>query len=783
VQLASGVEAERTGHLDHRPGGLFAALGVSLLALPARCRTSLRQPAQLLLATGAGLAVISTVVGLVGVVPPGQVVDHGTQRLVLTNMVSVGTALSALVLCAGLLLRTGAGETGAALRLVLDGLVIAAAFWFVGFVLLSQPTDVLGAATPDCPLVLLAAGSVAVVAGLTVAVAMHCESPRRCLAMLGCAASLLATSGLGAAAGLCRLGPGVVLVSAGLLPVGLLLMTHASRVITAAGPQKFDLVRRAAGYAYAPMLAMAFAAIYHLLVDGRFMMSGALGWIVAGFALVTRQYLALVDLRGSAARLAEREAHFCELAHTDSLTGLANRRGLLRAMDRAWTGDSCVLLCLDLDGFKYVNDMHGHDAGDAVLREVGARLTANLRTGDLAARFGGDEFAVLMWARPPVAQQAADRLRQVLAHPYPHPAGALPLSVSIGLAGCTSADNIEELLRNADLALRFAKQRGKNRVEQYDITYDQWLQRRNTLAHDLRDAAERGELHLAFQPVVSLPSMRPVGAEALLRWRHPRLDNVRPDEFIPLAEERGMIAKLGAWVLDEACRQLSLWLADGHDVWASVNVSPKELHAPEYVKQVVEALHGHRVPPQRLVLEITEHAVATDLDELIKRLRALRSTGVRIALDDFGAGYSSLGQLRSLPVDILKIDQSLVAEPVPAPGGNGRAGAPMVDVIMRLGHRLGLEVIAEGVSRQSELAAVVDAGCRFGQGQLFGWGVPAEHLEAMLEAAVPTGSCPARVRLGPRRLLAPEGRPEESPATTSAQDVGSVDSARGMRQS
>jgi diguanylate cyclase len=355
------------------------------------------------------------------------------------------------------------------------------------------------------------------------------------------------------------------------------------------------------------------------------------------------------------------------------------------------------------------------------------------------------------------------------------------------VAGCASADDIEGLLRNADLALRFAKQRGKNRIEQYDLAYDRLLRRRNTVEHEMRGAIERGELHVAFQPVVVMPSVRPVGAEALLRWHHPELGPVRPDEFIPLAEECGMIAKLGSWVLHQACHQLSRWLFDGHDVWVSVNVSPRELHAPAYVVQVAEALRAHRVPPQRLVLEVTEHAVATDLDELVRRLCALRATGVRIALDDFGAGYSSLGQLRRLPIDILKIDQSLVAEPEPAfpAGREGRPFAPMVDVVMRLGHQLGLEVIAEGVTSQSEFAAVVEAGCRFGQGQLFGWGVPAEHFEALLDAATSAAArtLPAAGRADVSRQIAPPQRVANRVAKTRrAQDVGSVDSSREMRQ-
>jgi diguanylate cyclase (GGDEF)-like protein len=545
---------------------------------------------------------------------------------------------------------------------------------------------------------------------------------------------------------------------------------------------------------------------------------------------MARQYLALLDVRAYATRLADREAHFRELAHTDPLTDLANRRGLLRALYRhGAVGSPGVLLAMDLDGFKNVNDLRGHDVGDAVLVDVGQRLRQNLRPGDVAARLGGDEFAVFIRSGPTEAQRAAERLLGLLSLPYQKPEGTVFLSVSIGMADAASAADVATLLRNADLALRFAKQRGKNRVEQYDIRYDRLLRRRTTLEHELRGAVERGELHLVFQPVVGLPSVRPVGAEALLRWHHPRLGNVPPDEFIPLAEDCGMIAKLGSWVLHQACHQLSRWLADGHDVWLSVNVSPRELHAPEYVVQVTEALRAHRVPPQRLVLEVTEHAVATDLDELAGRLCALRSAGVRIALDDFGAGYSSLGQLRRLPIDILKIDHSLVAEQQlpPHPVRSPRAFAPMVDVVMRLGHRLGLEVIAEGVTNQAEFAAVVEAGCRFGQGRLFGCGVPAEHLEAMLDAATSPGTpatdglptkingfagLPGQASPGfdgqvghPPRALVPAQLPRPAtvtpngelsgagdapapdqryaaPAAPYAQDVRSVDSWREIRQ-
>jgi EAL domain-containing protein (putative c-di-GMP-specific phosphodiesterase class I) len=318
-------------------------------------------------------------------------------------------------------------------------------------------------------------------------------------------------------------------------------------------------------------------------------------------------------------------------------------------------------------------------------------------------------------------------------------------------------------MRNADLALRFAKQSGKNRVEEYSQQYDEWLRRRTTVEHELRGAIERDELRVVFQSVVALPSMRPVGAEALLRWDHPRLGSIGPDEFIPIAEESGLILTMGMWVLNEACRQLSRWLADGHDVWVSVNVSPRELHPAEYVTRVAEVLRAHRVPAARLVFEVTEQAVATDIDELKARLASLRDMGARIALDDFGSGYSSLGQLRGLPVDILKIDHSLVWDT----GVRESQPAPLVDIVVRLGHRLGLEVIAEGISDITQRTVVEQAGCRFGQGSLFGWGVPAEHLEALLAASQP--------------MIA--ALPAQLPQPLVSQKLGEVDSAAEMRKS
>ncbi|MGS2614802.1 putative bifunctional diguanylate cyclase/phosphodiesterase [Micromonospora sp. LZ34] len=730
--------------------GLVTASAVALLTAAARGRPAPHRQAHLLFAPAGAVALGTVLTGLTAVSGAAAHWEHEQgARTDWATVVSVGTAVAGLLFCAGLFRLPGIVPTvAAATRLALDGLIMATAFWFVGWVLCTEPTRVLGDATPvACPPILIATVSAALSAGLALIVVIRAPAPRARLVAAGAGVIAVTCGGLGLATGLCRAGPATALASAAVLGGGALTAALAVRRVDPPAEVGPDLIRRDGEYALLPMLAMAASAIYHLLQDGRFDALAVAGGTVVGFAMVARQYLTLHDMRGYAGRLAEREAHFRELAHTDALTGLANRRGLLRALHRcAEAGAPCVLLGLDLDGFKNVNDMRGHDVGDAVLAEVGRRLRGNLRPGDVAARLGGDEFAVLLHGLPADADRVAERLLGVLGRAYDQPEGPVFLSVSIGLAGWAGNPDVELLQRHADLALRYAKQRGKNRIERYDAAYDQLLRRRTTLEHELRGAIERDELRLVFQPVASLPSVRPVGAEALLRWRHPQLGNVRPDEFIPLAEECGMIARLGAWVLHQACHQLSRWLADGHDVWVSVNVSPRELHAPEYVVQVAEALRAHHVPPQRLVLEVTEHAVATDLDELIRRLTALRLTGVRIALDDFGAGYSSLGQLRRLPIDILKIDHSLVAEhePVRPVGRDGPAFAPMVDIVMRLGHQLGLEVIAEGVTTPTELAAVVAAGCRFGQGALCGWGVPAEHLEAMLEAATSPGARPAR---------------------------------------
>ncbi|OJF13769.1 diguanylate cyclase/phosphodiesterase [Couchioplanes caeruleus] len=792
VHSPSGVELAGLASL------LVAVPAVALLGNSGRKHTGAARRAHLLLAAGAAVATGAALAGLVSALMAHEQMRAHVRTL--GQAVAVAMALGTLTLLAGTLMLPGAAENRrAALRHLLDGLVIAAALWFVGWTLVSEPTRILGDLTPvRCLSVLLGAGVATIATGLTTILAVHAHRPRHVTVRVAAGVTLVAISATALPGGICQGGPVVILLGALLLPAGLVVVARAVKVADRPVTVSGDIIQRGTGYAFVPMTAMVIAGTCHILAGGEIAGLGFLGASIEGFALVSRQYLALGDVRSYTLRLRQREAHFRELAHTDPLTGLANRRGLVRALrEPAVPGRPRTLVGLDLDGFKNVNDMRGHDVGDAVLAEVGARLRAHLSHGDVAARLGGDEFAVLMRATPDEAMAAGERLLAVLCEPYETEEGSVFLSASVGVAGSLTPGDTCELMRDADLALRYAKQRGKNRVERYQKRYDELLRRHSVLENELRHAIERDQLRLVFQPVVALPSVRPVGAEALLRWHHPDLGSVRPDEFIPVAEESGLIGMLGAWVLDQACGQLAQWLTAGHDVWVSVNLSPKELHAADYAGQVAAVLDKYGVPPQRLVLEVTEHAVATDMDELIRRLVELRSTGVRIALDDFGAGYSSLGQLRNLPVDILKIDHALVAEPESRTG----TAAPLVDVVVRLGHRLGLEVLAEGIGTPAQREIVEAAGCRLGQGSLFGWGVPAEHLEAQLRAGRSCGSrqvpaprsrpapiapgVPARsqiVMLGPGMRQVRAVLPTD-PAFSSDQDVRSVDAPREMGQS
>jgi diguanylate cyclase (GGDEF)-like protein/PAS domain S-box-containing protein len=421
-----------------------------------------------------------------------------------------------------------------------------------------------------------------------------------------------------------------------------------------------------------------------------------------------------------------------QMAFTDQLTGLANRRALLRAVAAARSMPEpagCVLV-VDVDGLAGVNDVHGHELGDAVLIEAGRRLRAGLDSRELPARLAGEQFAVLTPVGSVRAYALANRLTTVLGEPYRLPGATLRLSANVGLAEIAGAGSVDEVLRRADLALLRAKRTGRSSVEWYDKSMEESLRRRMALEQELPGAIDRGELDLVYQPVIELAYRHPVGAEALLRWRHPRLGPVPPTELIPVAEELGLADEIGAWVLHRVCRQLSSWLREGWDLWLSVNVSARQLASPAFVPALRGALETHLVAPDRLLVEVAEQASGTrpTPEALEAAFAAVRAVGVRTAIDHFGADPTSLAHLRRMSVDMLKVDRSLFAEPV----GRGRPAAPIMDVVMSLGDRLGLEVVACGLEAEAHLDVVRAAGCRLGQGHLFAAPTPAERVEAYL---------------------------------------------------
>jgi diguanylate cyclase (GGDEF)-like protein/PAS domain S-box-containing protein len=426
----------------------------------------------------------------------------------------------------------------------------------------------------------------------------------------------------------------------------------------------------------------------------------------------------------------ERRMH--RLASTDQLTGLANRKELLHRLSdlRGKPGGSGAVLVIDLDGFTAVNDVRGHDAGDAVLVEAARRIRDAVDGDDLPARLSGDEFAIATTGSPVHTYALASRVLTVLSQPYPLPAATVHLTACVGIAELSGTDSGGDALSRAALALRRARHGAPGRVEWYDEALEAALLHRMTLEQDLHGAIGRGELDLVYQPIIDLVEGRPVGAEALLRWRHPVLGTIAAADFVPVAEDIGLINEIGEWVVHRVCRLLSTWRHDGRDLWIALHLARRQLAASSVASIVRSALELHQVPAERLLLEVAESALGSDTDHAVEQLTALRTLGVRTALTRFGTGTTPMTYLRKLPVDLLKVDRSTFAEPVartaPAP--------PSLDVIVGLSRRLGLEVMAGGLEAEAHLDVVRTAGCRYGQGYLFGRPVPAEHLEAFLES-------------------------------------------------
>lgn len=430
------------------------------------------------------------------------------------------------------------------------------------------------------------------------------------------------------------------------------------------------------------------------------------------------------------AAIEERERQIIHVGLHDGLTGLPNRKlfteQLANTLSRRRVGEQVMVAYVDLDDFKMVNDTLGHPAGDALLRIVADHLREELPDA-LLARLGGDEFAILIDGIDDKASlgNIADALQRCFDRPVSINDQQVSCGASIGIAMAPGdGEDGNTLMKNADLALYRAKHEGKSTYHFFEPALDEAARQRRQLELDLRAAIKEGGFELNFQPLYSLAERRLTGFEALIRWNHPTRGRVNPAEFIPLAEETGLIIPIGEWVLREACRHASGWPGD---VSVAVNVSPKQFAATSIASTVLSALSASGLAPQRLELEITESIFIADVDATLATLHSLRNLGVKIALDDFGTGYSSLSYLRSFPFDKVKIDKSFVEDL-----GTSSNGHAMIRAITTLANALGMETLAEGVEDIAQFEVLEREGCQNIQGYLFSRPVAANAVAGLL---------------------------------------------------
>ncbi len=429
------------------------------------------------------------------------------------------------------------------------------------------------------------------------------------------------------------------------------------------------------------------------------------------------------------------EARVAFMAHHDSLTSLPNRVLLRLRMEEMLSrtrraGERVAALCIDLDNFKTVNDTLGHSCGDLLLQAVAGRLRNVVREGDTVARLGGDEFAVLQSAvgGPEDLSTFAQRMLDTLAEPYDLDGHQVCVGASVGIAiAPADGDTSDRLLKNADMALYRAKGDGKGTFRFFEAEMDARAQARRRLEVDLRAAMAAGEFELHYQPLVDLASGAITGCEALIRWPHATRGMIPPCDFIPIAEETGLISQIGTFVLRRACADAARWPAH---VKVAVNLSPVQFRTGNLLQTVIDALDACKLSPRRLELEITETLLLERSESVLATLHALRALGVRISMDDFGTGYSSLSYLRSFPFDKIKIDRSFIH------GLQTQADSQaIVRAIVSLGSSLGITITAEGVEHESDLACLKAEGCDEGQGYLFSKAQPQDVMLRLLSEA------------------------------------------------
>jgi diguanylate cyclase (GGDEF)-like protein len=474
----------------------------------------------------------------------------------------------------------------------------------------------------------------------------------------------------------------------------------------------------------------------------------AISVLVGGVALCWTLGLLLLVLatqrKRALALVLEKTSELSHQALHDTLTGLPNRALVLDRAERAIAraerepGVMAGALFIDVDGFKHVNDNLGHAAGDRLLKTVGERLQRTVRAQDTVGRLGGDEFVVLVEAteQDPTLDMLADRLTEVLREPVELDDGRKVFSItaSIGVA-VGQYSTPDDLLRDADLALYAAKAAGKDRYALFDASLGEGVEGRLELQADLSNAVQAEQFFLLYQPIFDLSRKRVVSVEALIRWRHPTRGIVPPDSFIPLAEETGLIAPIGRWVLEEACRQAGAWARHEMAAGISVNVSAYQLGRKGFAEDVKRALAESGLDPAALTLEITETTLMRDVTAACERLEEIKTLGVRIAIDDFGTGYASLSHLQRMPVDVLKIDRSFVA--ALHDGGQSRA---LLQAILGVGEALSLDVVAEGIEDRLQMTTLEEMGCEMAQGFFLGRPNPADTIERLLGSSPSVGT-------------------------------------------
>jgi diguanylate cyclase (GGDEF)-like protein len=432
----------------------------------------------------------------------------------------------------------------------------------------------------------------------------------------------------------------------------------------------------------------------------------------------------------------DHEAQLARLANEDSLTGLPNRHWFLHFVPEALAhaatgGHGAALLFIDLDDFKQVNDSHGHAVGDRLLKLAADRLLEQLRPDDRVARFGGDEFIVLLSPFDSDQQAAgvASRIIHAFGKPFAIADEQHVIGASVGISVFPrDGQDAATLIRHSDIAMYAGKNEGKGQYRFFDPAQSTTLKTRAQLRQRLLEAIEQRQFVLHYQPRVDTRSGELLSMEALLRWEHPQLGMIRPDEFIPLAESSGLIVPIGAIVIDQACAQLAAWRARKVPLApVSINVSPKQFLRGGVQRELADALKRHGVAPSLLEVEITESAMMGDQDEILAELAAIRALGIKLHVDDFGTGYSSLSQLQRMKMDVLKVDRAFTAEL-----GRSREGTVFFQAIVSMAHALGMEVVAEGVENAEQLAVLRALGCNEVQGYLIARPMPAEATEPLL---------------------------------------------------